>query len=433
MQRRHFLFALAAAAAGGLLLRPADRGAPFDPYFRGLNDLLRARGPGRPLLLIDLDRLERNCARLKADIAPGKNYRVVAKSLPSIPLIRHVMQHTGASRAMSFHQPFLNALAAQVPEADILLGKPMPVRAAETFYRRLDTRGGFDPARQLQWLVDTPERLAQYAQLARSLGIRVRVSIEIDVGLHRGGLSAPEQLDPMLAAIAADPEHLAFAGFMGYDAHVGKIPPVLESRATSFAKSTATYRSFLDRATHAQPALASGPLTLNGAGSPTFRLHGRESPINDVSAGSALVKPVDFDLELLADFEPAAFIATPVLKVLDGLHLPGSGLVGDAWSLWDRNRRRTFFIYGGKWMAKFAAPAGLADNGLYGSSTNQAIVNASASVNLAVDDYIFLRPTQSEAVLLQFGDLCLVRGGRIEAWWPVLPTGHEGDEPLAAV
>ena len=41
-------------------------------------------------------------------------------------------------------------------------------------------------------------------------------------------------------------------------------------------------------------------------------------------------------------------------------------------------------------------------------------------VPLGVDDFLFLRPTQAEAVLLQFGDLAGVRGERIEHSWPVL-------------
>lgn len=427
MKRRNLLLGAAATAAvGGLLLRPGDRGAPHPAYFRQLNDLLRQQGPGRPLMVIDIDRVERNCARVKQITGDhGKALRIVAKSLPSPELVRHVLAQTGSTRVMSFHQPFLNALAAQVTGVDLLLGKPMPVRAAETFYRRLDAKAGFDPARKLQWLIDTPERLQQYQQLARTLGTKMRVNVEVDVGLHRGGLAEPEQLDPLLAAIAADPAHLEFAGFMGYDAHVGKIPSVIESRATSLAKANAVYRSFVERLHATQPALATPELTLNGAGSPTFRLHDANSPLNEVSVGSALVKASDFDLELLADFEPAAFIATPVLKAMDGLHLPGSDALGKAWALWDANRRRTFFIYGGKWMANFVSPPGLADNSMYGTSTNQAIVNGSAAVKLAVDDYVFLRPTQSEAVLLQFGDLVIVRGGRIEAWWPVLAPQHE--------
>lgn len=420
MRRRQFILGLAAAGAAGLLLRPDDHGAPYDAYFSALNQMLKANGPGRPVLLIDLDRLERNCRRLTDSIGDGQLYRVVAKSLPSIPLISHVMARTGATRVMSFHQPFLNVLAAELPQTDILLGKPMPVRAAETFYRRLDPKGSFDPSTQLQWLVDTPDRLAQYQQLARALGTRLRVNVEIDVGLHRGGLARPEQLVPMLAMIAADPSHLTFAGFMGYDAHVGRIPPILESRGASLANVILTYRSFIEcvRATH--PDLARSPLVLDGAGSATFRLHGKNSPLNEVSVGSALVKPADYDLPLLADFEPAVFIATPIIKAWDGLHLPGAEAIGKIWSVWDRNRQRSFFVYGGNWMASFWSPKGLTNNGAY-----EGMVNASHSVELGVDDHIFLRPNQSETVLMQFGDLAAVRGGRIESWWPAFNPGHE--------
>mgnify|MGYP007112008048 CR=1 FL=1 len=45
------------------------------------------------------------------------------------------------------------------------------------------------------------------------------------------------------------------------------------------------------------------------------------------------------------------------------------------------------------------------------------------SVDIDVDDFIFLRSMQSEAVLLQFGDLLAVRGQQVEARWPVLPVG----------
>ncbi len=51
------------------------------------------------------------------------------------------------------------------------------------------------------------------------------------------------------------------------------------------------------------------------------------------------------------------------------------------------------------------------------------MLNGSAAVpSSAVDDHVFLRPTQSEAVMLQFGDLVVVRGGRIVDSWPVLQS-----------
>ncbi|MGH7896930.1 MAG: DSD1 family PLP-dependent enzyme, partial [Candidatus Binatia bacterium] len=89
-------------------------------------------------------------------------------------------------------------------------------------------------------------------------------------------------------------------------------------------------------------------------------------------------------------------------------------------SWWDPNRCRTFFIYGGYWKAKYASPPGLRANDLYGHSSNQEMVNGSLAIDIGPDDHVFLRPTQSESVFLQFGDLVILRGGRIVDRWPVL-------------
>lgn len=423
MKRRTLLIGGAALAAtgGALLLRPADRGGAYPPYFAALNAELRARGPGRPLMLVDHDRLLANVQKVKATLPADKDFRLVAKSLPSLPLLQGLMQAFGTRRLMVFHQPHLNLIAEALPDSDLLLGKPMPVNAAAHFYRQLKP-GAFDPSRQLQWLVDSRERLLEYRQLAETLGTRLRINIEIDVGLHRGGLTSPAELKPLLELITAHPRQLEFAGFMGYDAHVGKIPAVLESRDESFRKACARYRDMQAALYEALPAAREQALTFNGAGSPTLRLHGKDSPLNELAAGSCLVKPTDFDLELLGDLEPACFIATPVLKVLDGTTIPGIEGLRGLLTGWNRNWQRSYFIYGGLWQAHYESPPGLEDNSLYGKSSNQAIVNGSERVPLTVDDQIFLRPTQSERVLLEFGDIAVVKGGRLSDWWPVLPA-----------
>ncbi len=99
--------------------------------------------------------------------------------------MNYIAQRAGTQKLMSFHQPFLNHDAQVFPQSDILLGKPLPVRSAELFYQT--HKGPFDPAKQLQWLLDGPERLQQYLALAQGLGTRMRINIELDVGLHRGG------------------------------------------------------------------------------------------------------------------------------------------------------------------------------------------------------------------------------------------------------
>ena len=413
-------FGVIAAVGAAVLLwtaRPRDEGGAYDDYFRSLNETLRQSGPARPSLVLDLDRLDRNIAVVTQSIRPPKHYRVVDKSLPSIPLIEYLFAHAHTDRIMSFNQPFLNVVAERLPRADVLLGKPMPVRAAEEFYRRL--HGDFDPSRQLQWLIDTPERLEQYRQLGDALGQHLRINIEIDVGLHRGGVADVATLERILALIAAHPERLELGGFMGYDPHVVKVPSWLRSRDSLFHEVLATYQGYVDYTRGHYPQLWNERITLNGAGSPTYRLYEHVDLLNDLSVGSAMVKPTDFDLDTLADHVPALFIATPVLKTAVGARLPGSDALSHLVEWWDPNRARTFFLYGGYWMAHLESPPGLRTNALFGRSSNQEMVNGSAAVPIQVDDYVFLRPTQSEFVMLQFGDLVVMRGGKIVDHWPV--------------
>ena len=421
MNRRRFLaIAAGAGLAAAFGLKPGDRGAAYSAYFETLNRELLASGPATPTLIVDLDRLDRNIRTLTTNLDPGLAYRIVAKSLPSPALIGHVMRQARTNRVMVFHRPFIQHLARDFPEVDLLLGKPMPVQAARRFYAEFRGDSGFDPARQIQWLIDTPARLDQYHTLARSLNIRMRVNLEIDVGLHRGGIEAPEVLGRMLRTISADPDHLAFAGLMGYDPHVVKIPGILKSRESAYAESQQRYRQFIDTLKTDFPGIPVERLCLNGAGSPTIALHKSATVINDMSAGSCLVKPVDFDIPTLADFQPAAYIATPVLKKLTGTNLPAAEAARGLFGWWDPNQQQTFFMYGGKWMARYEAPPGLQANALYGHSTNQQMVNGSRRVPLEVDDHIFLRPNQSEFVFLQFGDLLAVSGGRIVDRWAIL-------------
>ncbi|MGH8453320.1 MAG: DSD1 family PLP-dependent enzyme [Nevskiales bacterium] len=421
MNRRGFLLGSAGLAAlgGGLLARPRDAGGRYDSYFQALNDELKRNGPMRPCLVLDLDRLDHNIGVLRQSIRAPKHYRVVAKSLPSPKLIGHIFGKAQTNRLMAFHQPFLNEEARMFPNADILLGKPLPVRSAQLFYEQ--HKGRFDPSRQLQWLIDTPERLQQYLELARGLGTRLRINIEIDVGLHRGGVQDTGQLDALLVLLRDHPLQLEFAGFMGYDPHVVKLPRIAGTREELFASVLRRYKMFVDFTRLEYPQVWRAGLTLNGAGSPTYRLYENDTLVNDLSAGSGLVKPTDFDLDTLAGHVPALFIATPVLKVNDGLRLPELDGLSRIARWWNPNQRRGFFIYGGYWKAKPESPAGLQNSGLYGRSSNQELLTGSAGIDLKSDDHVFLRPTQSEGVMLEFGDLVITRGGRIVDHWPVLP------------
>ncbi len=405
------------------MLRPsAVGGGAHSAYFEGLSRVMRKQGLARPTMILDLDLVDQNIDAVKAGNA-SRDYRIVAKSLPSEPLLDYVMKRANTDRLMVFHQSFLNEVAARHETADVLLGKPMPILAVERFYE-FHQPNGFDPARQIQWLIDTPERLRQYAELARARQQPMRLNFEIDVGLHRGGFTDPAEVVRALGAIDSDP-NLSFAGFMGYDPHVAVVPESLGAREAEFGRVQRRYRSFLDAARGAT-ASESAPAawTLNAAGSPTYRLWDEVDGLaNEVAAGSALVKPLHFDVDTLEAHVPALFIATPVLKTSEGMQIPALDGLGRLQQAWNPNRARTFFIYGGYWKAQPVSPAGLDTNPLFGHSTNQEMLTGSTEVELEVDDYVFLRPTQSEFVMLQFGDILAVRGSEVVGSWAPLPEG----------
>lgn len=401
-----------------------------DAYFSQLQAGLQKEGMLRPSLIVDLDRLDHNIDQAVAVARQtGKALRLVEKSLPSFQLLDYIARRAGTRRLMSFHQPFLNLDAQHWPDADILLGKPMPVAMAERFYQA--HQGEFDPQHQLQWLIDTPDRLQQYLALAQLRGIRLNVNLELDVGLHRGGIPEGEagvlMLRELLHVIAEHPQQLVFTGFMGYEPHVAMLPRLFGAPERLLAEAMATYQARVDQVQREAPELwaqalaADGQpaLTLNTAGSPTYRLHDQEQVSNELALGSGLLKPTHFDLPSLATHLPALFIATPVLKCVNTLNLPGSGWLPHMLSRVGGRGRRALFIYGGNWLAEPVSPAGLAPSAMYGTSSNQQVLLAPDDVALQVDDLVFMRPTQSEAVLLQFGDLLAVRGGEIVERWPV--------------
>jgi D-serine deaminase-like pyridoxal phosphate-dependent protein len=425
-RRRLLLGAAVAAPLAALALKPRAHKGAHDAYFRALQAALAGAGLMRPTLVIDRARLDQNLVQLKTRLPQPFAYRIVAKSLPSLALIDHVRRATGTDRLMVFHQPFINLIAERMPDAKLLLGKPMPVGAAQRFFVH-HRNTAFDASAQIEWLVDTPARIAEYAQLGRTrvnegLG-PLRVNFEIDVGLHRGGFRDAQAVAEALRAVQAEPA-LQFSGLMGYEAHASKMPGVLGGPRAALDKAMRRYADALAavRETLGTQFDASA-LTLNAGGSSTYAMYEGSEPCNELAMGSALVMPTDFDVPSLADHRPASYIATPVLKALERTEVAGIESLSGLLRAWDPNTARAFFLYGGYWLADPVSPPGLQRNAIWGHSTNQDLYNGSVDVELAVGDHVFLRPHQSEFVFLQFGDIAVYDDGRIVDAWPVFTQG----------
>ena len=411
---------LGAAGVAAVMSRPEDKSGPRDPYFLKMQTALAEANIATPTLVIDRARLNQNIDTLMSHLPEGMGYRIVAKSLPSLDLIAHIRERTGTDRLMTFNQPMLNALSEAMPEASQLLGKPLPIQAARNYFAGLSPDRS-EAADNIQWLIDRPSRLADYEALARAENRVFAINLELDVGLHRGGFEPGAELQAALETIENAPS-LRFAGFMGYEPHLPSLPSALGWRDRAKANAWKLYRACQTQAVGVFGEAHVRNATRNAAGSPTYRYYQDTDLANEVSAGSCLVKPTHFDTELLEPHLPAGFIATPVIKAMDKTRMPGLEFADGVQKALNPNYSKTVFIYGGHWLADPVDPPGLEYNKTFGRSSNQEMLNGGPELEMAMDDFVFFRPHQSEAVYLQFGDIAVYEDGQIVERWPVFPA-----------
>lgn len=369
-------------------------------YLAKLSDVLRGHGVDKPVVVIDLDRLDANCAAALTAMDAGLGRRLVAKSLPCLPLLNYIRGIIPTTGLMTFSEPMLIALLTAEPEIDQLTGKPLPVSSAARVLSACP-----DASDRVQWLVDTPDRLRQYLELAQGIRSPLRLSLELDIGLHRGGFS-PDQVKSIAQEISTHP-YAKLSGLMGYEAHLAKLPGALKARAQR--SSAADYRM----AVEALPQAGSG-LCLNTGGSLTFQNYRATDPASEVAFGSVLVKPSDFDHPSTQGFAPAAFIATPILKTMAGNALPGLEFLP--------RRKADLAVFGGHFLADPVFPSEFGYSSIFGRSSNQEVWTGPVRNLPQVGDVALMRPTQSEAVLNQFGTIVTMRGHQVVGEWQTLPN-----------
>lgn len=378
---------------------------------------LAAAGIVRPTLVLDDAAFQRNIARLRAVLPNSWTLRLADKSLPVPGLLARALDGLNSAAIMSFHVPLTRRSLAELPVTDVLMGKPVPAVEAATLLRDLAP----ESAAKITWLIDSMARLQEYRAVAEQGGYSLRVAFEVDIGLGRGGFASPQALHGAVVAakrvvnggasgqVPNATGQLMVVGIMGYDAHVMALPRVLGGGDRMQRQAMARLAQF------AGVLPVAARRIINTGGSTTLLRLGSDIPANDVTVGSLLVKPTHFEQPQNVDFEPAVFIVSPVLKRV--MHtVPGHPRL----SRWLHRLRlldpEVAFIHGGQWLAEGCAPAGLKPSPFFGASSNQqgfAIPRGTPPF-----DQLVLRPTQSEAVLQQFGELHIWREGAIVDAWP---------------
>jgi D-serine deaminase-like pyridoxal phosphate-dependent protein len=176
-----------------------------------------------PALLVDLDVMERNIARIaKACIAGGVDWRPHCKAHKSPDIARLLIQ-AGAigitCAKLSEAEMLVDAGIKDILVANQIAG-PIKIERLMRLRRRADVAVA----------VDGRDNVLALAEAAAAAGVRLRVLIEVDTGTKRAGLQpGPDVLD--LARFIREHAALDLAGVMTWEGHTTRIEDPLEKRA----------------------------------------------------------------------------------------------------------------------------------------------------------------------------------------------------------
>ena len=410
--------------------------APDAERFAAWNASLKADAAGRASSLVDLDAIDRNLKLVGDTLGSNIALRLVAKSLPSVQLLEYMMLTACTNRVMTFTEGMTRDLLCRFGgDVDILLGRPAAVDAAARTFDTLDEHspGGVNPTSTVRWLVDTEERMQEYSALGSERGVTLRIAVEIDVGLRRGGARNEDELLAMLDVIDRSAS-LELTALMGYEGHFPFVPDGANPDR-EFDCVLRRYADFVCAGRDAYPAMFDAPLVYNSGGSRTYHYYTDQldTPVNEVAMGSAFSYPRNFSNIPETELRRATFLGTPVLKRTDPAEAPFApgflpGLAED-----DPAYEVQFIVVGGGFPAEQLHPEGLVHNPVTSSSgsdpdavanliSNQAEWLGARATELAVGDLIFYHPWEGDG-LSWLKRLDVFRGRELIDQWSTFQSG----------
>lgn len=128
--------------------------------------------------------------------------------------------------------------------------------------------------------VDSPDNVKMLSEAAAAAGFRLRVLVEVDIGMHRCGV-APGQPALDLARLVASSPGLSFEGLQGYEGHSVD----LRDEAERTEKTRAALQLLVE--TRRYNERAGLPVNIvSGGGTGTYTLTGDCEGIDELQAGS---------------------------------------------------------------------------------------------------------------------------------------------------
>jgi D-serine deaminase-like pyridoxal phosphate-dependent protein len=273
-----------------------------------------------PALLLDLDRFERNLARMAAHVrAAGKALRPHAKT-HRCPEIAQRQVAAGA----------LGVACAKLGEAEVMARAGVRGLLITTevvspsSIRRLTRLTGEAPDTMV--VVDHPDNVRALARAAAEDGVRLNVLVDVHVGARRTGLE-PGKPALSLGRLVAEQPSLQLRGLQGYAGHCAHVMGWAARRQASHEAMA----PLMD--TRERFEAAGLPVEIVAGGSTgTYDIDTELAGLTELQSGSYCVMDLDYRRiggrsgEALTDFDMALTVVATVVSVASDRAMVDAGL-----------------------------------------------------------------------------------------------------------
>jgi D-serine deaminase-like pyridoxal phosphate-dependent protein len=265
-----------------------------------------------PALVIDLKSFERNVAAMQAHCdRVGLKLRPHAKTHKSVAVAQRQIE-AGA----------VGQCCAKLGEAEALaeggidgLLVTSPVVSPQAFARVSALNAKLA---EFMIVADSIHCVDGYARAGEASGKRLKVLVDVDIGLHRTGIRPGEPALVLAKRIASSP-HLEFVGLQGYAGQLQHIGEFEERRSKSL-------EALKELGATRDAILAAGipcPI-VSGGGTGTFNIDGDARVFTELQAGSYIFMDKQYGEVRIANaaplpFESALFVQTTVISA----NMPG--------------------------------------------------------------------------------------------------------------
>lgn len=347
-----------------------------------------------PVLLVDLDVLEGNIATLARRCRDaGINWRPHFKGIkvPAISLKAIAAGAIGITCAKLGEAE----VAAAAGITDILIANQ--IVGPRKLARLVQLRRAAD----VVVAVDAAGNVAALGAAAKRAGVALRVVIEVDIGMHRAGVLPGAPVVALAKTIAAT-GGLVFAGVMGWEAQAVGIADAAEKKRVV----TAAIADLVASATACAAAgLPCKIVSCGGTGTIKYTMH--EPGVTEIQAGGGMLSDMRYTTAMNADLTPALTILATVTS-----RPTPTRIICDA-------GRKAMSADG-----VFPNPLGVGKIAKLAFSAEHTTIELEApSAKPGIGDPLEFIAGYGDTTVHLHDTLYGVRGGIVEAEWPILARG----------